>query len=162
VQRTFLACASHRDRLGEVASFRAFILVVARNQLRRYLRDHYRLERAIDTATASIDEFEQSMSQLIARRDEHHFLLLALRRVPIDVQDLLELHYFERLSGPELAVVLHIPEGTVRSRLRRAIILLRAEVERVAGTPELVESTIGSISSWAAEIRALSLESGRT
>jgi RNA polymerase sigma factor (sigma-70 family) len=162
VQRTFLACASHRERLGEVVSFRAFILVVARNQLRRHLRDHYRLERALDTASASIDDFEQSMSQLIARRDEHHLLLLALRRVPIDVQDLLELHYFERLSGPELAVVLHIPEGTVRSRLRRAILLLRAEVERLARTPELVASTIGSISSWAAEIRAMSLESDRT
>ncbi|MBC8070312.1 MAG: sigma-70 family RNA polymerase sigma factor [Deltaproteobacteria bacterium] len=161
VQRTFLACASHRDRLGEVTSFRAFILVVARNQLHRYLRDRYRLARALDTARASIDELEPSMSQLIARRDEHHLLLLALRRVPIDVQDLLELHYFERLSGPELAAVLQIPEGTVRSRLRRAVILLRAEVERIAGTPELARSTIGSISSWAAEIRAMNLESGR-
>jgi RNA polymerase sigma-70 factor (ECF subfamily) len=101
------------------------------------------------------------MSQLMARRDEHHMLLLALRRVPIDVQDLLELHYFERLSGPELAAVLQIPEGTVRSRLRRAVMLLRAEVERIAGTPALVESTLGSISGWAAEIRALSVESGR-
>ena len=155
VQRTFLACTSHRERLREDASFRAFILTVARNEMFEHLRRRYRGGQAVDVSTLSMADLGASASQLIARRDEHRMLLLALRRLSIDLQDVLELHYFEQLSGPELAVVLAIPEGTVRSRLRRAIEALRRELERMAQSPEQIESTIGSIADWAAEIRAL-------
>jgi RNA polymerase sigma factor (sigma-70 family) len=155
VQHTFLACTNHRERLREGASFRAFILVVARNELFGHLRKRYRGGQAVDLSNVSIADFGASASQLIARRDEHRMLLLALRRIPLDLQDVLELHYFEKLTGPELAVVLEIPEGTVRSRLRRAVAALRAELERMAQSPEQIESTIGSIGDWAAEIRAL-------
>ena len=66
--------------------------------------------------------------------------LLRERVVPrVELQVALELHYWEDLSGPELAAVLEIPEGTVRSRLRRGRELLQEAFARVAaeahGTP---------------------------
>ncbi|HWB76604.1 MAG TPA: sigma-70 family RNA polymerase sigma factor [Nannocystaceae bacterium] len=156
VQRTFLACTRHRERLRDASSFRSFLLVVARNELADYLRDRYHSGTTLDVETVPLADLDPSPSQLIGRRDEHRLLLLALRRIPIELQHLVELHYFERLSGPELAEALEIPEGTVRSRLRRALALVRAEIERLARSPELVESTMGSLDAWAAEIREIS------
>jgi RNA polymerase sigma factor (sigma-70 family) len=155
VQRTFLACTRHRQRLHEGTSFRAFVLVVARNELASHLRVRYRRGERLDASVVSLADLGASPSQLIGQRQEHRLLLLALRRLPLAQQDLLELHYFERLTGPELAAALEVPEGTVRSRLRRALAGLRMELERFAQSPELVESTLGSIESWAAELRAL-------
>ena len=155
VQRTFLACTRHRERMQGIVSFRAYVLVVARNELATYLRSRYRRGQAIDLSTVSLADLGSSPSQIVGQRQEHRLLLLALRRIPLELQDLLELHYFERMTGPELAAALEVPEGTVRSRLRRAIAALRTELERLARSPELVESTLGSIASWAAEIRAL-------
>jgi RNA polymerase sigma factor (sigma-70 family) len=156
VQCTFLACASHRERLRENASFRAFVLVVARNEFFSHLQRRYRLGNSVELSTVSLEDLGSTPSQMIARRDEHRLLLLALRRIPIELQELVELHYFEQLTGPELVTVLGVPEGTVRSRLRRAITSLRNELERMASSPAQVESTIGSLTGWAAEIRALS------
>lgn len=155
VQTTFLACTKHRDRLRDDRSFRAFLLTVARNEFFTHLQRRYRDGGNVDAATTSLADVGATASQLIARSDEHRLLSLALRRIPLDLQDLVELHYFERLSGRELAEVLGVPEGTIRSRLRRAIAALRDELEKLARSPADVDSTLGSLSSWAAEIRAL-------
>lgn len=155
VQRTFLACTRHRQRIQEGASFRAFVLVVARNELADHLRSRYRRGENVDPSEVSLADLGASPSQLVGRREEHRLLLLALRRIPLALQELLELHYFERLTGPELAAALELPEGTVRSRLRRALTSLRTELERLTQSPELVESTVGSIEGWAAELKAL-------
>jgi RNA polymerase sigma factor (sigma-70 family) len=157
VQRTFLACTGHRTQLKDVSSFRAFVLVVARNELASHLRKRYRAGAPIDPAAVSLADLGATPSELIGNREEHRLLLLALRRLPLAVQELLELHYFERLSGSELAELFEVPEGTVRSRLRRGLAALRAEVERLTSSPELVESTLGSITAWAEDIRALAL-----
>lgn len=155
VQSTFLACTAYRDRVRERSSFRSFLLVVARNRFCTHLQRRYRGGDPIDPATTSLADVGVTPSQLIARRDEHRLLSVAIRRIPLELQDLVELHYFEQLTGPELAAVIGVPEGTIRSRLRRALELLRHEIEQLVRTPEEIESTLGSLSSWAVEVREL-------
>ncbi len=41
-----------------------------------------------------------------------------MRRIPFDFQVALELFYWERMTAPEIAAVLDVPEGTARSRIR--------------------------------------------
>lgn len=131
VQRTFLACTKHRDRLRDGSSFRGFVFVVARNELNFYLRTRYRQGQPVDLSTTHLADVSDTVYQIIIRHEEHHQLRVALRRIPQDLQEVLELSYFERLKGPELAATLAIPEGTVRSRLRRAIDALRTEFQRI-------------------------------
>ena len=46
---------------------------------------------------------------------------------------MLELYYWEALTGGEIGELLGVPEDTARSRLRRARLLLEAEIQRLGG-----------------------------
>jgi RNA polymerase sigma factor (sigma-70 family) len=129
VQRTFFACTRHREQVRDGSSFRAFVLVVARNELHAHLRASYRRGQSVELSTTSIADLSETVNQLIIRREEQRLLLRALRRIPLDLQEVLKLSYFKRLKGHELAATLDVPEGTMRSRLRRAIAAMRVELQ---------------------------------
>jgi RNA polymerase sigma-70 factor (ECF subfamily) len=59
-----------------------------------------------------------------------------------------------------MAVALEIPEGTVKSRLRRGREQLRAAVDRLAARPELAASTVNGLETWAREVRARAMQAG--
>ena len=56
------------------------------------------------------------------------------------------------MTGPELAEVLAIPEGTVRSRLRRAQEALETAMTELAEDPETLASTRAGLDKWAASL----------
>ncbi len=125
VQRTFLGCIESRDRFRGASSFRVFLFAIAKHELFH----HYRAQRkgaAIDFGVSSLADLAPSPSSHARHRSERDALLEALGALPLDLQVALELHYWEELNGADLAVVLGIPEGTVRSRLRRGLESLRA------------------------------------
>ena len=69
---------------------------------------------------------------LVADRDE---LERGFRRLPVDQRAVVVLHHYLGLTLEETAAVLDIPEGTVRSRLYRAMESLRAALAADARTP---------------------------
>ena len=71
------------------------------------------------------------MATIAARRAEQRVLVMALQRIPVELQILLELFYWEGLSIAELAEVVEIPVGTVKTRMRLAVTKLRAAVASV-------------------------------
>jgi RNA polymerase sigma-70 factor (ECF subfamily) len=145
IQRTFLDCVESRDRVTPRVGFRAYLFGIARNRLYDHLRRANRRPSPIDGNVESVEDLGTSPSARVVRGEEQRLLLRALRRIPTDAQVLLELAYWEGLRGPELAVVLGIPENTVRSRLSRARAALRRQVESLASSPEISASTLESI-----------------
>ena len=132
VQRTFLRCVEGRSTFRGDAPFRAYLYGVARNVLLEYFREKRRhAEVEVDANASSAHAFDPSPSQMITQRREIALLLESLRRVPLDLQILLELSYWEELSTSELAAILDIPQGTVKGRLSRARRLLAVEYERL-------------------------------
>ena len=142
VQRTFLACVEARNRFRKTASFKAFLFGVARTELLMYWRRR-RKQSDIDFGVSSVEDLNPTPSRLAAKRQEHAQLHSALQAIPLDLQTALELYYWEGLSGPDLAEALGIPEGTVRSRLRRALEAL--EKKMAAFAVDDVESGIRSL-----------------
>lgn len=53
----------------------------------------------------------------------------AVERLPDELREVIALRYFCDLTIQKTAEVLSLPEGTVKTRLRRALILLRTELE---------------------------------
>ncbi|MCB9717666.1 MAG: sigma-70 family RNA polymerase sigma factor [Myxococcales bacterium] len=153
VQKTFEVCIEARDRFRGQSSFRNFLLGIANNKLREFIRAKGR-SRTTDFETQSIVDLGAGPSTMLAGTQEQRLLLEGLRRTPLDSQVVLELYYWERLSGRELGEVLGIPEDTARSRIRRAKDLLHRALRSIEESPEVLQSTMEDLEGWAAKIRA--------
>jgi len=157
VQQTFLACIESSRRIPEQAGFRAWLFGIARNKLLLHQRSHGRRRDAVG-ADAVLDaaadaSAELSIGGLVDMRDEQRLLLRGLRRLPIDLQVALVLSYWEGLSGTEIAEVLEVPVGTVKTRLRRARDLLRTTIEALAPGTDTATVTVRDLDRWAASLR---------
>ena len=154
VQETFLGCVKAKDRFRGDSSFRTFLFAVARNQLLKLRDRHARTaDKQDDFQETRVADLDASPTQLAVEHEEQALLLRALRRLPIDLQIAIELFYWEGLQSKDIAVVLDIPHGTVRSRLRRGRTLLREVVEQLAESPQLQESTLADFEGWLRSIQ---------
>jgi RNA polymerase sigma-70 factor (ECF subfamily) len=154
VQQTFMACVQAIPGFRGDASFRTYLFRAARSRLYDHIAARYRKGKAIDPEAASSADLGITPSFVRTTHEQHKLLLQALRLLPLDLQVALELYYFEGMHAPELAGVLGLPEGTVRTRLRRAIQLLRDQLAQITAGRVAVDSTEDGIEGWAAEIRA--------
>ncbi len=149
VQETFVACVEARDRVADGSRFRAYLLTIAYRVFCRHLRSKYRTGANVDLEVLSVAAVEASPSSVAARAEEQRLLLEGLRAIPVNYQVVLELHYWEQLSTNEIAEVLGVPPGTVRSRLRRGRDALSAAMASIARSPSLLESTLTRLEDWA-------------
>lgn len=140
IQKTLLTCVRSASRFRADAPFRAFLFGIARNELLHYWRARARKPK-LDFGISSIIDLMESPRAQAAERQEQQLVREAMARIPIDLQIALELFYWEGLSSSEIAVVLGVPAGTVRSRLRRARELMEKELTALASTPALRASS---------------------
>lgn len=154
-QAVLLACVDGRDRFRQAASFRTYLFAIARNHLLMHFRKKGRSKEAPADDTASVADLGASPRTFAQARQEQELLLAALRRIPVDFQIAVELYYWEDLGTRELAEILGVPEGTVRSRLARAREHLMREIEALAASPELSSSTMQGFDTWARSLRDL-------
>ena len=131
IQKTMLACVEGRDRFrgdGQ-ASFRSYLYGIARHMLYGHYRQH--AHDRIDVLETSLEDLAPSPSQVMDGAAAEHMLAAALRRIPVDAQVLLELHYWEGMTHQELADSMEISLGVVKGRLARAKQQLRAQITQL-------------------------------
>jgi len=138
VQQTMTALLSGQQRFENRSSFRSYLLGIARFQLFEHLRRKRRADVLFECDTVTAFDLSPSPSTMAVARAEQQLLLEALRRIPLNFQVALELHYWEALSGPELAEVLGVPVDTAYSRVRKARELVKKQLRALANsmTPE--------------------------
>jgi RNA polymerase sigma-70 factor (ECF subfamily) len=148
VQATFLACVGAKARFHEDSSFRAYLFTVARHELYRVIRERHRAMDNINFEISSIAELAATPGTRMDDRRDRVRLLAALQSLPVDVQMLLELHYWQGVSIGELAAIFESKEVTIRSRLHRARAALR---ELMAREPEIatkIGETLEDFDAW--------------
>jgi RNA polymerase sigma-70 factor (ECF subfamily) len=155
-QKTFMACVEARDRVPEGVSFRAYLLGIARNKLLHHLRKREREGRALAAHQHAPAASIRSPSRHAAAAEEQRLLLKAIRELPLDLQLTVQLFYWEDLKIREVAAVLDVSEGTVKSRLHRAKAALREAIERLAESEDVMRSTQDNLERWARSLQALS------
>lgn len=137
-----------------IRSFRSYILGIAKHQLYDYLRGEQRTkQREADLDLLIIDETVTSPEQLVGAKREKRTLLRALRLLPLALQLVLELRYWERLSDGDIADVLGIPLGTVKTRIAHGRKELQSAIKRLDNSPERVLSTLDTLEEWAARVQ---------
>jgi RNA polymerase sigma-70 factor (ECF subfamily) len=119
-------------------SFATWLNRVARN----HLVDHYRRARK-DRVTSSLEdeliEAEQKPSQQmeptgqVESRERREVLQMALDRLSPDLREAVILRDLHDLDYEEIAQVLRVPQGTVKSRINRGRLELGRVVKRMEG-----------------------------
>lgn len=130
VQQTFLACLEARTRYRGDASFKTFLLSIARNLLFKHYRQRER--RNGDAPLSSVRDLRTSPTGAIARHQDQQLLLDALQQIPLDFQVILELVFWEGLDVIEISSVLDVRLNTTYSRLRRAKLALREKLAELS------------------------------
>lgn len=125
-QDTFLKLWSRaRDYLAERGPFLPWLLTIAR----RVALDRLRLESRRPTLSTSSDPEEswQVIPELDSLTDESRWrsLYFAVQALHPDQRKVVELAYYQGLSQSEIAEVLGWPLGTVKTRVRSALEILR-------------------------------------
>ena len=133
-QETWLRVVRARKRFDPRRRFSTWLFQIANNLCRDRVR-----RLAVDTRKReALQERAQPRSASAATSlPEHTFTLPAeLRRrlaaLPDRLQEVLVLRYYHDLSELEIAEIVGIPSGTVKSRLHTAVKTLRAGIQRDA------------------------------
>jgi RNA polymerase sigma factor (sigma-70 family) len=116
LHETFLQVLRH-DQWSAVTMPRAWLFGIARNTLAR----HYR-ERPVDPLDPRLSNQATNSDGVDPRLATMHE---AIARLSQELRETLELRLEQELSYEEIAGVLDIPVGTVRSRLHTAVRRLR-------------------------------------
>jgi len=123
LQETFVVVAANPAAVRAAASQRAWLFGIARNLLREHVRRHSRRR------SEPLPEDFAAPSAPAGDGEEIEAMRRAIAGLPEAQREVLELRLREDLSYKEIAEVLEVPIGTVRSRLHHAVRALR---ERVA------------------------------
>jgi RNA polymerase sigma factor (sigma-70 family) len=132
VQNVWLRVLRGIKRLRDGSKLRAWLFGIARRALMDRLREQYAAPALSDidvtglAAPTDNDGAEDIETDLAAVQHE-------LARLPVVEREVLTLFYLQELSLGEVAEVLGVPVGTVKSRLFRARRLLRREVDQNRG-----------------------------
>lgn len=126
-------------------SARPWLYGIATNTLRRHRRDGWRQQSAYRKLTRSLaavpDESDATVAAVDAARQRTR-LSAAVRSLSPRDREALLLHVWEDLTYAEIAEMLKIPIGTVRSRIHRA----RQGLQKALGTDPAACSLQSSVS----------------
>ena len=109
VSESVLKAYEKLSTLRKPESFRAWLMQITFNEAKRVYAKNKRY-----TLTENIEDY------MPAFEDEHHELWDIVMELDIDYREVIILYFYEQFSIKEIAQILHIPEGTVKSRLSRA------------------------------------------
>ncbi|MBL8946096.1 MAG: sigma-70 family RNA polymerase sigma factor [Myxococcales bacterium] len=154
VQETLLECVRSRDNFRADSSFRTFLFAIARHRLLKHRERFARAGSPDELEEQRLAALDAGPATLLCEHAEQRALLRALRRIPLELQVLLELYYWEDLTSAELAVILEIPHGTVRSRLRRGKQEVREVLATLRDSGELLQTTDDDFDRWLRSMRA--------
>ena len=111
-----------RNKLREEAYFDTWITRILINECHNELRRQKRLFPIDELPETAAEEFD------------HLPLKDVIRRLPKELKDVIILRYFSGFTLVETAQMLKIPQGTAASRQRKALQLLRLELEEEVAT----------------------------
>jgi RNA polymerase sigma-70 factor (ECF subfamily) len=122
VQDTFLTWAAKGSQLREPAKVKSWLFTTLH---RRFLETHRRVVRFPQVELEAADHELPRIESEAVQRLEGLQIIELLRRVDPQFQAAVALFYLEDYSYPEIAAILEVPLGTVKSRISRGIAQLK-------------------------------------
>ena len=125
----FLRAYEARNRYQEGKNVSTWLFTIAYNICRNHYRSNAyetQLSATLDTEPISDEQIEVQLDA--AALDDA--LAQVLSELPPPLHQLFSLHYQEELTIPQVAEIVGIPEGTVKSRLHKTMNIIRKKLKR--------------------------------
>ena len=119
-QEVFLRYFRHEEKFHNDEYRKAWLIRCTVNRAKSLTASPWR-KRIVPLETA----------EEVGVEDDYHEVYSAVLSLPGKYRAVIHLHYFEGLSVAEIAQMLRVPEGTVKSQLSRGRALLRDMLEEV-------------------------------
>jgi RNA polymerase sigma-70 factor (ECF subfamily) len=132
-QEAWISAWRALNRFDQTRPFRPWLLRIVTNCCRMQARS-----AAHDVARESADGAlpgEDDLLTHVIRREEIAALDAVITSLPPIQRQVIQLRYLAELDLAEIAIVMELPLGTVKSRLHRALIAIRQQMKMLA-TPE--------------------------
>ena len=125
----FLRAYEARSRYQEGRSVSTWLFTIAYNLCRNHYRNNAYEAQLLATLDAEPITSEQIEVQLDATTLDEA-LAQVLAELPAPLHQLFSLHYQEELTIPQVAEIVGIPEGTVKSRLHKTMNIIRKKLKK--------------------------------
>ena len=125
----FLRAYEARSRYEEGRSVSTWLFTIAYN----LCRNHYRSNAYEAQLLATLDAEPITSEQIELQLDQSTLdeaLAQVLAELPAPLHQLFSLHYQEELTIPQVAEIVGIPEGTVKSRLHKTMNIIRKKLKK--------------------------------
>ena len=129
LQEIWLRVFQGLGSLREPKAVRVWLYRIAHNSVMRHLREKYVDPPIEPTGDLSVTEIAVE-NQAEFSAEDAEVLHQALTRLPVVFREVLTLHFLEGMTVQNIAEVLGVPVGTIKSRLFHARRLLKAQFER--------------------------------
>lgn len=124
LQDVMLAAWNNAGSFRGESSVRTWLLVIARNRAMNTFRKRKLPLVTLDDAFGVMGQ-DTGPLEKVERLGRESRVRAALNSLPLPQREVLVLVFYHQLTGPEIAQVLGVNEGTVKSRLHRAKEALR-------------------------------------
>lgn len=130
VQETFLQVHHAARSFDRTRAFKPWLYTVAANKARDHLRSRARrMERSLEAQSAesgrslgdAVESFDLSTDEALDAAELRDRVRNVIEQMPDHLRTILMLGYYQQLPYAEIAEVLDIPVGTVKSRLHAAV-----------------------------------------
>lgn len=120
VQEALIQMWKHMPSLRLHGSFKAWLVRIVVNEIKQQLRKKRVPTVPLEQASEVADDLDVTETAMV-RDEERQHLRQALKLLPLEQREALVLRYYSDLTVPEIAAVMGQHEGTIKSRLSRAL-----------------------------------------
>ena len=120
VQEALIQMWKHLPSLRLHSSFKAWLVRIVVNEVKQQFRKKQIPTVPLVQASEVTDDLDKAETAMIQNEESQH-LRQALGMLPLEQREAVVLRYFSDLTVPEIAVVMGQREGTIKSRLSRAL-----------------------------------------
>lgn len=128
-QETFVCLVRDAGAYRYPRPLRPWVYTIARHLAFNYHKSAYQRHIDLGTPIPETESDESDPALWLERWEQHHQLREALNHLSFELREILSLRYGQQFSVKEVARLLGIPEGTVKSRTFQALRQLRQLLE---------------------------------
>ena len=128
-QETFLKVWQAAEQFNPTSAFRPWLYTIAYNLCRSRFRHSEQVERyRAEQLATTVDEYTDACELQLDNATLQRALVATLETLPPESRTLFALRFEEELGIAQVAQILGIPEGTVKSRLHRRLNHLKQQL----------------------------------